>query len=110
MRGFRLSEFNVSSVAIYPGLILFTRTPLFANSTAIDFVSWITPALEAQAALTDKGYRVTVRLPYDALPGYERSKVRFNAYCLDMRPDGKQLLYALNPTLCKSFHRPKYFL
>lgn len=73
-------------------------------------VQKITPAFEAQAALTDKGYRVTVRLPYDALPGYERSKVRFNAYCLDMRPDGKQLLYALNPTLCKSFHRPKYFL
>ena len=45
--GIKVGEFKVSSVPIYPGLMQFTRTPLFAHSIASDFVSWITPALDA---------------------------------------------------------------
>ena len=35
------------AVPMYPGLKLFTRTPLSAHSTASDFVSCITPAFDA---------------------------------------------------------------
>ena len=45
--GTNVGEFSVSSVPIYPGLMLFTRTPRFAHSIASDFVSWITPAFDA---------------------------------------------------------------
>ncbi len=34
-------------VAVYPGLIVLTRTPRVTHSIAIDFVMWMTPALEA---------------------------------------------------------------
>ena len=47
IRGTSVGEFSVSSVPIYPGLILLTRTPRFAHSTARDLVSWTTAALEA---------------------------------------------------------------
>lgn len=35
--------------------------------------------------------------------------MKFNAFRLDKKADGRQLLYALSPTLCGSFHRPAYF-
>ena len=44
INGINVGEFNVNSVPIYPGLILFTRTPRFAHSIANDFVSCITAA------------------------------------------------------------------
>ena len=47
IRGFKSGEFSVRSVPIYPGLMELTRTPFFAHSIAIDFVSCITPAFDA---------------------------------------------------------------
>ena len=47
INGFSASELSVRSVPIYPGLMQFTRTPVFAHSTASDLVSIMTPALDA---------------------------------------------------------------
>lgn len=68
------------------------------------------PPFAAKAELTENGYRVEIFLPVSALPGFDKGKMKFNAFRLDKKADGRQLLYALSPTLCDSFHRPAYFL
>lgn len=68
------------------------------------------PVFRAEAERTEEGYRVRIELPTAALAGFDRKKMKLNAFCVDRRKSGEQLLYALNPTLSGSFHRPKYFL
>lgn len=66
----------------------------------------IAPAYEAHAYETETGYRVTICLPFPE--GFDKEKFIFNAFRLDKKRDGRQLLYALTPTLCGSFHRPGF--
>ncbi len=68
------------------------------------------PPFDAKTERTERGYRAEMRLPYAALEGFERSKAKLNAFCVDRRKNGRQHLYALNPTLCKTFHCPGFFL
>lgn len=68
------------------------------------------PPFTARAERTEEGYRVTIDLPLSALAGFDRRKMKLNAFRLDKRADGAQRLYALNPTLCGSFHRPAFFV
>ena len=68
------------------------------------------PVFGAEAERTEEGYRVRIELPTAALAGFDRRKMKLNAFCVDRRKSGELLLYALNPTLCNSFHRPRYFL
>lgn len=68
------------------------------------------PPYQAEAFRTESGYCVKITLGYDSLEGFDRSKMKMNAYRLDKKKSGEQLLYALNPTLCGSFHRPKFFI
>ena len=68
------------------------------------------PQFDAEAMRTEYGYRVSIRLPFTALEGFDRSKMKLNAFCLDKMFGGQQKLYALNPTRCDSFHRPKFFI
>ncbi len=70
----------------------------------------IPPNFSAEAVISERGYTVTAELPYASLEGYEEDKMIFNAFRLDKKRDGTQLLYALNPTLCRSFHRPAFFI
>ena len=70
----------------------------------------VDPMFSASAAETEGGYRVTIRIPYSSMKGYDAKKCVLNAFRLDKKADGRQLLYALNPTLCESFHRPAYFV
>lgn len=70
----------------------------------------ITPTFSANATETEGGYRVVLRIPYASMKNYDEKKCILNAFRLDKKADGRQLLYALNPTLCESFHRPAYFL
>ena len=49
-------------------------------------------------------------LPLAALEGFDGKTMKLNAFRLDKKADGRLLLYALNPTLCESFHRPAFFL
>ena len=70
----------------------------------------VDPMFSASAAETEGGYRVTIRIPYSSMKGYDAKKCVLNAFRLDKKADGIQLLYALNPTLCESFHRPAYFV
>lgn len=68
------------------------------------------PEYDAEAVRTEYGYAVTIRLPFKAMKGFDRLKMKLNAFRLDKKENGGQELYALNPTFCNSFHRPKYFL
>ena len=44
------------------------------------------------------------------MQGYDRTAVMLNAFRLDKKADGRQELYALNPTECATFHKPKFLL
>lgn len=68
------------------------------------------PPFEAEVVCTKEGYAVHIRLPLAALPEYDRTAVMLNAFRLDKHTDGRQGLYALNPTRCETFHKPEYFL
>ena len=68
------------------------------------------PPFAARAERTEKGYCVSIELPLSALDGFDEQKMKLNAFRLDKKADGRQLLYALNPTLCASFHRPAFFM
>ncbi len=68
------------------------------------------PPFAARVERTEKGYRVSIELPLSALDGFDEQKMKLNAFRLDKKADGRQLLYALNPTLCASFHRPAFFM
>ena len=68
------------------------------------------PPFRADAARTQEGYVVQIKLPLAAMQGYDRAAVTLNAFRLDKKADGRQELYALNPTRCETFHKPEYFL
>ena len=68
------------------------------------------PPFEAEVSRTSDGYAVHIRLPLAAMQRYDRTAVMLNAFRLDKHTDGRQGLYALNPTLCETFHKPEYFL
>ena len=68
------------------------------------------PLFEASAERTEEGYNVHIELPYGELGAVLPEKMAFNAFRLDKKADGRQLLYALSPTFCNSFHRPQYFV
>ena len=68
------------------------------------------PMFEARAERTEEGYNVHIELPYGELGAVLPEKMAFNAFRLDKKADGRQLLYALSPTFCNSFHRPQYFV
>lgn len=70
----------------------------------------IKPDFTAEVSRTVYGYTAAICLRYNALEGFERGKMKLNAFCLDKKKTGEQLLYALHPTLCDSFHRPAYFI
>ena len=68
------------------------------------------PPFAAEATRTREGYAVQICLPLAALNGFDRRAVLLNAFCVDKRADGRQELYALNPTRCATFHKPQYLL
>lgn len=68
------------------------------------------PMFEARAKRTEEGYTVHVELPYGELGAVLPERMAFNAFRLDKKADGRQLLYALSPTFSNSFHRPQYFV
>lgn len=68
------------------------------------------PMFEASAERTEEGYVVQIELPYGELGAVLPEKMAFNAVRLDKKADGRQLLYALSPTFCNSFHCPQYFV
>lgn len=68
------------------------------------------PMFEARAERTEAGYNVHIELPYGELGAVMPESMAFNAFRLDKKADGRQLLYALSPTFSDSFHRPQYFV
>lgn len=70
----------------------------------------IAPAFEAKAERTQAGYRVRIQISFAALGVSDIRKIKLNAFRLDKKADGRQLLYALGPTFCESFHRAAYFM
>lgn len=68
------------------------------------------PPFGAEATRTKDGYAVHIRLPLSALKGFDRNAMKLNAFRLDKKQNGRQELYALNPTECTTFHKPEYFL
>ena len=68
------------------------------------------PPFAANVRRTEFGYEVFASLPLAAPDGFDRGKMVMNAFCLDKRANGGQRLFALNPTLCGSFHRPEFFV
>ena len=65
---------------------------------------------QARAERTGEGYTVHIELPYGELGAVLPENMAFNAFRLDKKADGRQLLYALSPTFSDSFHRPQYFV
>ncbi len=70
----------------------------------------IPPAFSADVRMREGGWRAEIVLPLAALEGFDGKTMKLNAFRLDKKADGRLLLYALNPTLCESFHRPAFFL
>ena len=70
----------------------------------------IPPPFEVEVSRKEAGYAVHISLPLVAMQGYDRAAVMLNAFRLDKKQDGRQELYALNPTECATFHKPEYFL
>lgn len=70
----------------------------------------VPPPFEAEVVRTEAGYAVQIKLPLSAMQGYDRRAVMLNAFRVDKHLDGDQDLYALNPTLCESFHKPQKFI
>ncbi len=70
----------------------------------------IKPIFEARTECTETNYKVKIIFPYKKIPSFNKEKMKMNVFRLDKKKDGRLLLYSLNPTLCKSFHRPKFFL
>lgn len=68
------------------------------------------PMFQAKAERTGEGYTVHIELPYGELGAVLPENMAFNAFRLDKKADGRQLLYALSPTFSNSFHRPQYFV
>lgn len=68
------------------------------------------PMFQAKAERTEAGYKVHIELPYGELGAVLPENMAFNAFRLDKKADGRQLLYALSPTFSDSFHRPQYFV
>ena len=68
------------------------------------------PMFQAKAERTGQGYTVHFELPYGELGAVLPENMAFNAFRLDKKADGRQLLYALSPTFSNSFHRPQYFV
>ena len=68
------------------------------------------PMFQARAERTGEGYTVHIELPYGELGAVLPENMAFNAFRLDKKADGRQLLYALSPTFSDSFHRPQYFV
>ena len=68
------------------------------------------PSFKVETKRTEYGYAVIIHLPLKTMNGFDRKKMKMNAFCLDKKRNGVQELYALNPTFCNSFHRPEYFL
>lgn len=68
------------------------------------------PAYKAVVRLTKEGYTASIEVAYHMLKGFDRTKMKLNAFRLDKKSSGEQLLYALNPTWCESFHRPVFFI
>ena len=68
------------------------------------------PPFKAETKLTEYGYTASIYLALKVMNGFDRKKMKMNAFCLDKKKSGIQELYALNPTFCGSFHRPKYFV
>ena len=68
------------------------------------------PPFKAEVSRTQAGYAVQIKLPLAAMRGYDRAAVTLNAFRLDKKQNGRQDLYALNPTGCTTFHKPEYFL
>ena len=70
----------------------------------------VPPPFEANVVRTQEGYVVQIKLPLAAMQRYDRTAVMLNAFRLDKKADGRQELYALNPTECATFHKPEYFI
>ena len=68
------------------------------------------PPFEADVSRSKEGYAVQIKLPVGAMQGFARRAVMLNAFRVDKHLDGDQDLYALNPTLCESFHKPQKFI
>ena len=80
------------------------------TGASLDVVDRIVPPYAVKVEQTENGYRAQITVPYAVLERFDAEKYLFNAYRLDKKADGRQLLYALNPTLCDKFHRPQYFV
>ena len=81
-----------------------------AFSESMRVLKKLPPPFRAEVTRTEAGYAVHIRLPLSAMQGYDRAAVMLNAFRLDKKADGRQELYALNPTRCETFHKPEYFL
>ena len=51
-------------------------------------------------------YNVTIQIPVEKI---KTESPKFNAFRIEVA-DGKQYLYALNPTMCDWFHRMEFFI
>ena len=74
------------------------------SSTKINYIN--SCFIKAKAVINENNYLVNITFPKEKI--YTKSPL-FNAFRIEME-NQEQYLYALNPTLCNSFHQPEYFI
>ena len=100
---------NYIEIEVSPNSVRFMGRIL--NKDGCNFIlEKIKPNFYAQALINSKGYDVNINVPYSVFSNnFDYAKAKLNAFRLDKKVSGEQILYALNPTYCDSFHIPSFF-
>lgn len=70
------------------------------------------PPFTSSTERTENGWRTAIELPFGSLKelGWTPENCFINLFRQDYREDGDLKLYALSPTLCSNFHKPRAFI
>lgn len=83
---------------------------IFNDGDRID-CNFLERNFEAKVKRTETGYDVEISIPYESVKTEKDKPILFNAYRIET--DGGETdkhLFALNPTMCGSFHKPDFFV
>jgi hypothetical protein len=69
----------------------------------------IEPNFISSVEKTNYGYNALIKIDLSKIENFDIKKVRFNCFNIYTDMGKRQELYALNPTMCGSFHKAKYF-
>ena len=86
------------------GLVFLADIENINGKTKINFID--KSFVKTKVEIIDNNYKVEISLPLNKI---KTERPLFNAFRIE-RMNNKQYLYALNPTMCHSFHKMEYFI